>query len=141
MEATRPTPVDLAQFHSDETRDEVVERLGSPSGEVTESDSATCDIYQLYTHGYGAGGKVPVALLEGAADVFTLGLAEVVTSPVEYATKNQTHPVTFCYKNGKLLRVGEDGHQLASITSATTLAPAAQSTAATSDHPGTPTPR
>src|SRR5713226_6752781 len=134
MEATRPTPVNLAQFRADQSRDEVVERLGPPSGAVTESDNTSCDIYHLYTHGYGAGGKVPIALLEGAADVFTLGLAEAVTTPVEGATQNQRHPVTFCYKDARLARVSESGQQIVpgdSTTAPASATPAANDSVAT----------
>jgi len=36
--------------------------------------------------------------------VFTLGLAEAVMTPAEGATKNEKHPVTFCYRDQKLTR-------------------------------------
>ena len=112
VEATRPTPVDLAQFHADESRDQVVETIGTPTGTTNESDGDSCDSYQLYTHGYGSGGKAGLAVLEGAADVFTLGIAEAVTTPVEGATKNEKYPVLFCYKDGKLARLSESGKPL-----------------------------
>lgn len=105
MEATRPTPVDLSQYEVGETRDSVLERLGSPMSTVAESDGASCDIYELYTRGYGAGGKIPIAVAEGAADLFTLGLAEIVLTPTEGVTKNEKHPVTFCYKDQKIARI------------------------------------
>ena len=109
MEATRPTPVDLSKLGPGQSRDTVVAQLGIPKGTTSEADGASCDSYELYTHGYGAGGKIPVAFLEGAADVFTLGLAEVVATPVEGATKNQLYPVTICYSGGKLVRVTDGG--------------------------------
>jgi|SRR5580698_2088194 hypothetical protein len=105
MESTRPTPTDLTQFQVGEERDAVLETLGSPQSNVTESDGSSCDLYQLYTKGYGAGGKIPIAVAEGAADFFTLGLAEVVLTPTEGVTKNDKHPVTFCYKDQKVVRV------------------------------------
>jgi hypothetical protein len=105
MEATRPTPVDLTEFQEGATRDSVLEKLGSPQSTATESDGASCDFYKLYTKGYGAGGKIPIAVAEGAADFFTLGLAEVVLTPTEGVTKNELHPVAFCYKDQKLARV------------------------------------
>jgi hypothetical protein len=105
MESTRPTPVDLSQFGPGQTRDSVLERLGSPEQTVAESDGASCDIYALYTHGYGAGGKIPIAIAEGAADVVTLGLAEVILTPTEGVTANEKHPVAFCYRNQKIVRI------------------------------------
>lgn len=143
MESTRPTPVDLSQFQPGETRDSVVERLGTPASVASETDGASCDLYNLYTHGYGAAGKAGIAVLEGAADVFTLGLAEVITTPAEGLTKNQTHPVTFCYRDAKLARVGEDGQEIAS--SGPAAAPseppqtsAKQSTVSSDDRRGNP---
>jgi len=112
MESTRPTPVDLTQFQPGENRDFVLEQLGAPQSTATESDGASCDFYKLYTRGYGAVGKIPIALAEGAADVFTLGLAEAVTTPAEGATKNELHPVAFCYKNNSLLRVTAPGNEM-----------------------------
>jgi hypothetical protein len=124
MEATRPTPVDLAQFHPGQSRDNVREEVGAPQGNANEADGAACDFYNLYTHGYGAGGKVGVAFLEGAADVLTIGMAEVVNTPVEAATRNEKHPVTFCYKDGKLAHISEGGHQIMSDDSAASQASA-----------------
>ena len=109
MESTRPTPVDLSQFQLGDTRDSVDERLGGPKNTTNESDGLQCDFYDLYTHGYGTAGKVGIAALEGAADVFTIGLAELITTPVEGATRNETHPVSFCYRDGRLARVSESG--------------------------------
>jgi len=108
MEATRPTPTDLSQFDRGQTRDSVLERLGAPLNTVAESDGLSCDMYQLYTSGYGAGGKIPIAIAEGAADFFTLGLAEVVLTPTEGVTKNQKRPVAFCYRDQKLIRLAGD---------------------------------
>ena len=105
MEATRPTPINLARFKMRQTRDDVLEKLGMPPSSALASDGADCDFYRLYTRGYGAGGKIPIALAEGTADLFTLGMAEVVTTPVEGITKNELHPVTFCYRNNLLVRV------------------------------------
>jgi hypothetical protein len=109
MESTRPTPVDLSQFNPGESRDEVISLVGAPMASTNASDGASCDSYQLYTRGYGAGGKVGIAVLEGAADVFTLGLAEAISSPVEGATKNERHQVLFCYKDTRLARLTDNG--------------------------------
>jgi hypothetical protein len=110
MEANRPTPVDLTQFHNGDSRENVLEKIGTPQSSGEDSDGANCDFYRLYTHGYGNGGKVPIALLEGAADVVTLGLAEVLLTPTEAVTKNEEHRITFCYKDQKLTRMLEDGN-------------------------------
>ena len=105
MEANRPTPTNLHKFEVGQSRDSVRQRLGAPDDSVIQTDGTNCDSYQLYTKGYGAGGKVGVALLEGAADVLTLGLTEIVLTPTEVLTKNEQHPVAFCYSSDKLVRV------------------------------------
>src|SRR5271167_2074695 len=89
LEVTRPTPTDLSQIQTGDTRDSVIGRLGPPLTTNTEAGGASCDLYQLYTKGYGVEGKVPIAVAETAADVFTLGLAEVVLTPAEGATRNE----------------------------------------------------
>jgi hypothetical protein len=105
MEATRPTPVDLAKFQPGESRSSVTQELGLP---VTTSKGATgtsCDLYLLYTRGYGVAGKAPIAVGELAADVFTIGLAEIVLSPTEAVTRNEKRTVWFCYQNDALVSV------------------------------------
>jgi len=112
MEATRPTPVDLTQYQEGMTRDAVLEKLGAPDSTALESDGMSCDFYKLYTHGYGAGGKIPIAIAESAADFFTLGLAEVALTPTEGVTKNEKHPVTVCYNGQKLVRIDDKGQPI-----------------------------
>ena len=107
MEFQRPDPIDLAQFHPGERRIDVVKVLGPPLTSMNDGPKS-CDIYHLYTHGPNAMGKAGIALVEGAADVLTLGVAEVVSTPVEAGTKNSLYPVTMCYdKNAVLLSVDE----------------------------------
>jgi hypothetical protein len=107
MEATRPDPVDTSQFAVGESHLQVVEVLGAPTATVKQGDQS-CDIYKLYTHGPSGAGKGAIAAGEAVADVFTLGLAEVVTSPVEGATRNAKHTVTMCYdKDSKLISQNE----------------------------------
>jgi len=138
MEATRPTPVDLNEYQEGMTRDAVLEKLGAPDTTAAESDGTSCDFYKLYTRGYGAGGKIPIAIAEGAADVFTIGLAEIVLTPTEGVTKNEKHPVTICYKDQKLARITGEGKPNASpdqstpITAASSAVPDAQPSAAPS---------
>ena len=105
MEANRPTPTNLHKFEVGQSRDSVRQRLGAPDDSVIQTDGTNCESYQLYTKGYGAGGKAGVALLEGAADVLTLGLTEIVLTSTEVLTKNEKHPVAFCYSYDKLVRV------------------------------------
>jgi hypothetical protein len=107
MEATRPTPVDLSDFAVGESRIQVIEQLGAPTATVKDGDNS-CDVYKLYTHGPGGVSKGLIAFFEGAADVVTIGLAEVLFTPVETATRNSKHAVMMCYdKDAKLAAVRE----------------------------------
>jgi hypothetical protein len=105
MEATRPTPTDLTKFHPGDSRTSVMENLGSPVDTSKGESGDSCDLYLLYLRGYGTAGKVPIAVVESAADFFTLGLAEIVLSPTEAVTRNEKRPVWFCYQNDALLSV------------------------------------
>ena len=127
MEATRPTPVDLATFHPGDSRASVTQELGSPVSTSKGADGTSCDLYLLYTKGYGVAGKVPIAVGELAADVFTVGLAEIVLSPTEAVTRNEKRTVWFCYQNDALLSVTVKNAG-AETSSPTTPAPSPAST-------------
>lgn len=102
MESNRPDPIDLKQFVVGEERTKVITVIGAPLTNFQEAGNA-CDVYQLYTDGPGSGGKVAIAAGEAVVDVFTLGLAEVIFTPVEAGTKNAKHTVTFCYGTDNML--------------------------------------
>ena len=138
MEATRPTPVDTAKFNPGDSRTSIMEQLGSPVTTSKAADGTACDLYLLYLRGYGAAGKVPIAVLEGAADVFTLGLAEIVLSPTEAVTKNEKRPVWFCYRDDKLVSVTVK--QAGAEESATPTTTPVESSQAASSASASPTP-
>jgi hypothetical protein len=102
MEANRPDPVNLQQFSVGERRFDVMSKLGPP--QASEMDGIdSCDMYKLVTHGVSRAGKAAIMIGEAAADVYTLGLAEIVATPAEGATKNIPHNVVFCYSEQKTL--------------------------------------
>ncbi|MGH7905862.1 MAG: hypothetical protein ACREP6_04470 [Candidatus Binataceae bacterium] len=105
MEANRPTPTNLHKFEAGQSRNSVRQQLGAPDVSTLQADGMNCDVYHLYTRGYGAEGKAGIAFLEGTADVLSLGLTEIVLTPTEALTRNKKHPVTFCYSSGRLVRV------------------------------------
>jgi hypothetical protein len=102
MEANRPAPVDLSQFHTGDSHKKIVTTIGAPASNLKENEQS-CDVYKLYTDGPSANGSGAIAFGEAAADVVTLGLAEVIFTPVEAGTKSVPHTVTFCYTNDKLV--------------------------------------
>lgn len=108
MEANRPDPVNLKKFVVGETsRMNVVAQVGSPSSTMQDNGNS-CDVYKLYTHGPSGAGKGAIAAGEVVADVFTLGLAEIIFTPTEAATKNTKHTVIFCYSpDNKLVSMNQ----------------------------------
>src|SRR6266404_3586750 len=133
MEATRPAPVRLGEFDTGESRDDVVAKLREPVSTTTDADGASCDLYSLPLAGYGNWAKAGIAFGEFLADVGTIGIAEVVSTPTEAATRNKMTPVWFCYRKGLLARVtpkrleGEDlaaSERVASTPPASTTSPA-----------------
>ena len=140
MEATRPAPVRLAQFDPGESRDDVIAKLGEPVSTTIDADGASCDLYTLPLSGYGNWAKAGIAFGEFLADVGTIGIAEVVSTPTEAATRNKKTPVWFCYRNGLLARVTPkrlEAEDLASSERAISTAPASAASPAISPQ-GTP---
>jgi len=107
MEANRPDPVDLTQFSRGQKKIDVVSAIGAPSASAPDGP-LNCDVYKLYTRGPQPLGKAAIAAGEVVADVFTIGLAEVIFTPVEAGTKNVKHTVLFCFDaDNKLASVKE----------------------------------
>jgi len=109
LEATRPAPTDLSRFTPGQTRNSVVAVLGPPLGQITQGGDP-CDQYRLYTGAPNALAKGSIAAGEAVADVFTLGLTEIIFTPVEVATRNKQHTVTICYdESGHLTTITDGG--------------------------------
>jgi hypothetical protein len=107
MEANRPDPIDLNKFIPGEKKFDVLAEIGNPVASTPDGGNS-CDIYKLFTHGPESVGKGAIAAGEIVADIFTLGLAEVIFTPVEAATRNSKHTVVFCYDpDAKLVSVKE----------------------------------
>ena len=112
MEANRPAAVNLSSFTIGEKHLDVVARLGAPQTSEKDGDK-TCDVYKLYTKGTSKSGKGAIIVGEAAADVFTLGLFEVVATPGEALTKSNTHVVLFCYSpDNVLISVTDEGRKI-----------------------------
>ncbi|MBU3603710.1 hypothetical protein [Polynucleobacter sp. AP-Kaivos-20-H2] len=81
MAAHQPTQKNEALFKVGTSRDALIAEFGVP---VTSGvkNGKKYEIYR-FTQGYSQGNKAARALVEGTADVFTLGLTEIITTPVE----------------------------------------------------------
>jgi hypothetical protein len=89
MESSPPTLVDVDQYQIGQSRDSVLDRLGAPESTASESDGASCDFYRLAL-------ERNVAVAQGAPDAATW-LADHL--------QNETHLVTFCYKDGRIVHI------------------------------------
>ena len=111
MEANRPAATNLSRYALGESRVDIVAKMGMPSGSVKDGEH-TCDVYKVYTKGTSAAGKGAIILGEAAADFFTLGLAEAITTPGEAVSKANMHTVLFCYgSDGNLAQLKDEGRE------------------------------
>jgi len=81
MAAKQPDKKDLGVLSPGTPRSLLLAELGQPVASE-ERDGRRVDIF-TFTQGYGTATKTGRALFHGAADVFTLGLWEVVGTPTE----------------------------------------------------------
>jgi hypothetical protein len=102
LEASRPEPVNLAQFKPGDERFDVVAVAGAPTGKTDTSDGF-CDIYKLFTTGSGGFRKGLITTGEVLSNVVTVGLTEVIWTPLQAATQPVQHTVLFCYDNSSKL--------------------------------------
>lgn len=81
MAAKQPGRKDISLFKTGVSRGELVAEFGAPT--VSEKrDGKKYEIFK-FTQGYSTGVKAGRAVFHGAADVFTLGLWEVIGTPTE----------------------------------------------------------
>jgi hypothetical protein len=85
-------------------RSRVIAELGTPLVSE-EKDGKKTDVFSV-RQGYSTGAKAGRAIFHGVADVFTLGLWEVVGTPVEAVASGTDVKVSVCYdRNGKVEKV------------------------------------
>lgn len=104
MASTQPDKKDLNVFEKGTERSAVIAEIGAPATSKIV-DGKKVEIYR-FTQGYSSGAKTGRAIGHGVADIFTLGLWEVVGTPTEsimdgtemafeivYSTANQIETV------------------------------------------------
>ncbi len=139
MEATRPTPVDLSKFQPGQNRDSVVQQLGVPVTTEASSGGESCDLYELLVTGHGTFRKAATMFVEGATDVI-IPVAELIWTPTQAVTRDQKHPVWFCYESQKLVSVGTKPSPSAISTPGPVASPAPTTLSTQTAPVGTPTP-
>jgi hypothetical protein len=81
MAASQPDKKDIGLFTVGTPRSLLIAEFGQPTS-TQNRDGKRYDIYK-FVQGYSTGVKVGRAAFHGVADVFTLGLWEVVGTPTE----------------------------------------------------------
>ena len=84
MAANQPDKKDVSVFNVGTPRTHVIAEAGSPRYTKENADGTLTDTF-VFVQGYSSGSKAGRALFHGAADFLTLGLWEVIGTPVEDA--------------------------------------------------------
>ncbi len=82
MAANQPDAKDVDLFKPGTKRELILAEFGTPMNSETNGNGQLEEIYK-FTQGYSGGAKAGRALFHGVADVFTLGLWEVLGTPIE----------------------------------------------------------
>lgn len=82
MAASQPDKKDVSVFNVGTPRTHVIAEAGKPVYTKENSDGTLTDTF-VFVQGYSSGAKAGRAFFHGAADVLTLGLWEVIGTPVE----------------------------------------------------------
>ncbi len=95
MASTQPGERDISVLKEGASRSQVIAALGAPiwSG---EKGGGKVDVFR-FTQGYSKGAKVGRALFHGVADVLTLGLWEVLGTPIEVVASGTDTKVELTY--------------------------------------------
>lgn len=81
MAATQEDKKDMSVIQEGTPRSLVLGKLGQPVN--TEKEKGVKKDFFSFTHGYSGGNKAMRAVGHGVLDIFTLGLWEIVGTPVE----------------------------------------------------------
>jgi len=105
MAAKQPGQKDLSVLKEGTPRSHVIAELGAPvwSG---EKNGNKVDMF-AFTQGYSAGAKAGRAFFHGAADFFTLGLWEVIGTPVESVASGTDIKVEVTYDANDRVKLAE----------------------------------
>lgn len=95
MAAKQPGKKNLSVLDVGTSRTLVIGELGAPEW-TGEKDGKTKDIFK-FVQGYSKGAKVGRAFFHGAADIWTLGLWEIIGTPTEMIASGNAIQVEVIY--------------------------------------------
>lgn len=96
MAAKQPDYKNVELFKVGTPRGALLGEFGHPTATDTRANGAKCDVFS-FTQGYSTGAKAGRAFVHGVADVFTLGLWEVIGTPTEAIFSGSTVGYEACY--------------------------------------------
>lgn len=114
MAANQPSAKNVELFNQGTLRAQLIAEFGAPANTKKNPDGTACDIF-TFTQGYSGGAKATRAIAHGLADVFTLGLWEVIGTPTEAILSGDNVSYQACYNKDDvvtkitLLTPGNDG--------------------------------
>jgi outer membrane protein assembly factor BamE (lipoprotein component of BamABCDE complex) len=104
VQATKqPEKKNLSVLHIGVPRTAVIAELGAPVLTETKNGEKV-DVFKFF-QGYSKTAKTARALAHGVADVYTLGLWEVVGTPIEGIANGEKNQLEVHYKNNKVSKV------------------------------------
>jgi hypothetical protein len=119
MAAKQPDKKDVSVFNTGTPRPYVIAECGQPEYTTQNEDGSKTDIF-VFVQGYSSGAKAGRAFVHGAADFFTLGLWEVIGTPIEAVADGTEVKVQVDYDVNdrvKHIQALEGEEQLASVDS------------------------
>ncbi len=102
MAANQPDAKETDLFKPGTKRELILAEFGTPMNSETNGDGQLEEIYK-FTQGYSGGSKAGRALFHGAADFFTLGLWEIVGTPIEGAADGTEMSFKVTYDKSKTI--------------------------------------
>ena len=111
MAATQPDKKDLTVLQEGTPRSHVVAELGS-AVHTEETEDGRMDVY-TFVQGYSEGAKASRAVAHGIVDIFTLGLWEIIGTPIEVVADGTEVKLEIYYDENDTLKsitvlAGED---------------------------------
>lgn len=102
MAANQPGYKNVEIIKQGTYRTQMINEFGAPVKTSKNPDGTVCDIYS-FTQGYSGGAKTARAITHGIADLFTLGLWEVIGTPSELVFTGSNVSYQTCYSKDETI--------------------------------------
>lgn len=102
MAANQPGYKNVEIIRQGTYRTQMINEFGAPVKTTKNPDGTVCDIFS-FTQGYSGGAKTVRAITHGLADLFTLGLWEVIGTPSELVFTGNNVSYQTCYSKDETI--------------------------------------